>query len=108
MKRIAIGVVLLLAITVGGGQLGMAPALAQTKTVQKKPKDVPADKTAKVTTIELYKGVSGEFRFRIKDGDGNLLCTSGKVYEKKADCEKVIATIRSDTAKARLDDQSNK
>ena len=34
------------------------------------------------------------------------LATSGKGYKSKADCQKVIDTIRKEAAKAKLDDQA--
>jgi uncharacterized protein len=65
------------------------------------------DKAVQAATVfELYKDRSGEFRFRLKDADGNLLAISGKGYEKKADCQKVIDAIKRDAAKAKVEDQA--
>jgi uncharacterized protein YegP (UPF0339 family) len=65
------------------------------------------DRTRRVSaSFELYKDKAGEFRFRFKDGEGNLLASSGKGYEKKADCQKVIDLIKREASKARIDDQA--
>jgi uncharacterized protein YegP (UPF0339 family) len=64
------------------------------------------DKKAPATTavFEVYKDRSGEFRFRLKDAEGNVLAISGKGYDKKADCQAVIETIKKDAAKARVEE----
>ena len=43
---------------------------------------------------------------RLKDGDGTLLATSGKGYKTKADCQKVIDTIKRDAGKAKVEDMA--
>jgi uncharacterized protein YegP (UPF0339 family) len=63
-------------------------------------------KAAAAATFELYKDKAGEFRFRLKDDEGNLLAISGKGYEKKADCQEAIDTIKRDASKAKVDDQA--
>jgi uncharacterized protein YegP (UPF0339 family) len=64
-------------------------------------KKAPAAGTA---TFEVYKDKGGEFRFRLKDGEGNLLAISGKGYDKKADCTAVIDAIKKDAAKAKVEE----
>jgi uncharacterized protein YegP (UPF0339 family) len=94
-----IALVLLAAALVGGVSLPCAEAQAQ--------KDKDKGKAAAATAVfELYKDNAQEFRFRLKDDQGTLLATSGKGYKTKADCLKVIETIRKDAAKAKLDDQA--
>jgi hypothetical protein len=58
--------------------------------------------------FELYKDSAGEFRFRLKTGDGVLLATSGKGYETKPDCQRVIETIKNTVGRARVEDISQK
>jgi uncharacterized protein YegP (UPF0339 family) len=94
-------VVLPLALAVTIGLVGLHYATAQDKKDKDKGKDQKA-----VATFELYQDTAKEFRFRLKDDKGNLLATSGKGYKTKADCQKVIAAIRSDAAKAKLDDMT--
>ena len=52
------------------------------------------------------KDKGGEYRFRLKDADGTLLATSGKGYDKKADCQKVIDTIKQTAAKAKVEEDT--
>jgi uncharacterized protein YegP (UPF0339 family) len=60
---------------------------------------------AGAAVFEVYKDKGGEFRFRLKDGDGNLLAISGKGYEKKAECHMVIDAIKKDAAKAKVEEE---
>jgi uncharacterized protein YegP (UPF0339 family) len=108
MKRLVIGLVLLVAVTIRGELIGPSVALAQTKAVQKKPKDAPPTKDTKAAgaTIELYKDAGGEFRFRIKDSEGTIIAIAPRGHEKKEDCEKAIATLRAQLATAKLDDKT--
>ena len=65
------------------------------------------DKAAATTAVfEVYKDRGGEFHFRLKDADGNLLAISGKGYDKKADCQAAIDAIKKDAAKAKVEDQT--
>jgi uncharacterized protein YegP (UPF0339 family) len=83
-------------IIVGAG--GPGPSSAQDK------KDKGKDKASAV--FELYKDNAGEFRFRLKDDEGNLLATSGKGYKAKADCQRAIDLIKATAARAKVDDQT--
>lgn len=113
MKRLLGGIVVILALAVAGGPSGppLAPAQSKSKdsTQKEKPKDSGGKKkVAGATTFEIYKDAADEYRFRLRDGDGALLCISGKGYEKKADCQKVIDAIKADAAKAKVEDNSDK
>jgi uncharacterized protein YegP (UPF0339 family) len=82
------------------GALGVAgPHVVDAQ--DKKDKAKPATTAA---AFEMYKDRSGGFRFRLKDADGNLLAISGKGYEEKVDCQKVIDTIKKEAAKAKVED----
>jgi uncharacterized protein YegP (UPF0339 family) len=61
---------------------------------------------AATVVFEMYKDKGGEFRFRLKDADGNVLAISGKGYDKKADCQAVIDIIKKDAAKAKVEDDT--
>jgi uncharacterized protein YegP (UPF0339 family) len=89
---------LVLAAAVGVGSL--AEANAQEK------KDKKA--VAATAVFELYTDTAGEFRFRLKDGEGVLLATSGKGYKTKSDCQKVIETIRSTASRAKVEELAKK
>ena len=49
--------------------------------------------------FELYKDKGGEFRFRIKAGNGATLATSGEGYSKKADAKNAIERLQKDPDK---------
>ena len=84
-----------LALAAAVGAFALDQAAGQDK------KDKKAGAAAAV--FELYKDRQDEYRFRLKDGDV-LLATSGKGYKTKADCLKVIDTIKSTAGKARVED----
>jgi uncharacterized protein YegP (UPF0339 family) len=68
--------------------------------------DDKKDKAQPTTAVfEVYKDKGGEYRFRLKDAEGNLLAIAGKGYDKKADCQKVIETIKKDAPKAKVEEE---
>jgi uncharacterized protein len=83
--------------------LALAAALltAGASAQEKKDKDKGKDAAA---VFEVYKDSADEFRFRLKDGEGTLLATSGKGYKNKADCLQVVDTIKKDAAKAKVEE----
>jgi uncharacterized protein YegP (UPF0339 family) len=91
---------LMVALAVLLGALGLSFPAAHAQ------KDKDKGKATATAVFELYKDSAGEFRFRLKDDEGTLLAASGKGYKAKADCQKVIDTIRKEAAKAKLDDQA--
>jgi uncharacterized protein len=102
MSKALRGLVLIVAVAIVG-----AGGLNSSTAQDKKDKGKDKGKDAKATAVfELYKDKQNEFRFRLNDDEGNLLATSGKGYKTKADCQKVIDTIKADAAKAKVDDQT--
>jgi uncharacterized protein YegP (UPF0339 family) len=99
MRKVMRSVVLPLVLVGTIATLGLELSAAQDKGKDK-------GKPAATATFELYKDKAGEFRFRFKDGEGNLLASSGKGYETKADCQKVIDAIKREAARAKVDDQA--
>jgi uncharacterized protein YegP (UPF0339 family) len=95
----ALAMPLVLVTTLGVAGLHLADA----QDTKDKGKGKAAAATA---TFELYKDKGGEYRFRLKDADGTLLATSGKGYDKKADCQKVIDTIKQTAAKAKVEEDT--
>lgn len=57
-------------------------------------------------TFEIYKDNAGEFRWRLKASNGQVIGTSGQGYKAKADCQHGIDVIKRDAAKARVEDQT--
>jgi uncharacterized protein YegP (UPF0339 family) len=58
--------------------------------------------------FEVYKDKGGDYRFRVKDEAGTILAGSGKGYDDKADCLKIIEVIKKGAGTAKIDDQSAK
>jgi len=95
------------------GGLALAAVLvlggATLTSAQEKDKAKDKGKEAAVTYVfEVYKDTAGEFRFRMKDSDDVLLCTSGKGYKTKDDCLNVVKAIQKEAAKARITDETKK
>lgn len=55
--------------------------------------------------FEIFKDKAGEFRFRIRATNGNILASS-EGYAAKASAKNAIDRIKSDAAGAAVDDQS--
>lgn len=53
----------------------------------------------KKMTFETYADAKSEFRWRLKDGDGAIIATSGQGYVAKADCNKMVDNFKSDISK---------
>ena len=97
-KRVVIGVV----VVVTALALTFAVAPAQDK------KGTGKDAGKAAVVFEVYKDKGGEFRFRIKNDEGDILAITQKSYEKKEDLLKIIDTIKKNAATAKVDDQSTK
>jgi uncharacterized protein YegP (UPF0339 family) len=55
--------------------------------------------------FELYKDGRGEYRFRLKAGNGEIIAVS-EGYKSKAGALNGIESVRSNAANATLDDQT--
>jgi hypothetical protein len=51
-------------------------------------------------TFEVYKDAKGEFRWRLKAANNQIIGTSGEGYRAKADCMNAIDTIKKGAATA--------
>ncbi|OWK44387.1 YegP family protein [Fimbriiglobus ruber] len=49
--------------------------------------------------FEIYPDAKDEFRWRLRDGDGGIVATSGDGYKRKADCKKMVENIKADIGK---------
>lgn len=95
MKKMLCGVVLGIAVSAFVGLNGSSvPVAAQ-----------PAAEAPAPLTFELKKDRSGKYRFNINSGEHSLM-VSPKGYEKKEDALKIIAQIKKDAGKAKIDDQT--
>ena len=57
--------------------------------------------------FELYKDKSGEFRFRLKAGNGEVIATSSESYSSKAGAMNGIESIKRHAVDANVDDQTD-
>lgn len=55
--------------------------------------------------FEVYKDKAGEFRFRFRASNGEIMFT-GEGYKQKQSCLKAIESIKKNTPDAELDDQT--
>ena len=55
--------------------------------------------------FELYKSSSGEYRFRLKATNGQIIAT-GEGYKTKANALNGIESVRKNAATAQVDDQT--
>jgi|SRR5262249_11101735 len=103
MKKVAYGLVMALVLVGPIGFAGLRFADAQDKKDKDKEKAPAAG-----AVFEVYKDRGGEYRFRLKDGEGMLLAISGKGYDKKADVQAVIDLIKKEAAKAKVMEEDKK
>ncbi len=59
-------------------------------------------------TFELYKDAKGEFRWRLKASNGQIVATGGQGYSAKADCKHAIESIMKNAATATIVDDTAK
>ena len=57
--------------------------------------------------FELYRGAKGEWRWRLRARNGEVIAESGEGYVRREDCEHGIALVRQ-SAEARTDDMTTK
>ncbi|MER7245964.1 YegP family protein [Kribbella sp. NPDC000426] len=57
--------------------------------------------------FELYKDKSGEFRFRLKAGNGEVIATSSESYTTKAAAQNGIDSVKRNAGDANVDDQTD-
>lgn len=56
--------------------------------------------------FELYEDKTGQFRFRLKAGNGEIIAVS-EAYKTKASAENGIDSVRRNAADATVDDQTS-
>ncbi len=59
-------------------------------------------------TFEIYKDAKGEFRWRLKASNGQIVATGGQGYSAKADCKHAIESIQKNAASATIEDSTAK
>lgn len=58
--------------------------------------------------FQIYKDTKGEFRWRMKAGNGEVIADSNEGYKSKDSCENGIALVKRDAADAPIDDETVK
>ncbi|MBE7204069.1 MAG: DUF1508 domain-containing protein [Parafilimonas terrae] len=57
--------------------------------------------------FELYRDAKGEWRWRLRARNGEVIADSGEGYGRREDCEHGIALVRQ-CAEARIEDMTTK
>lgn len=56
--------------------------------------------------FELYKSANGEFRWRMKSANGQIIATGGEGYTRKDGALNGIEAVKRDAPSATVDDQT--
>ena len=56
-------------------------------------------------TFELYKGDGGEWRWRLRHENGNIIADSGEGYHNKADAVNGIESVKENAPSAPVEEQ---
>lgn len=57
-------------------------------------------------TFELYQDRAGEFRWRLRHQNGNIIADSSEGYSSKANAENGIESVKENAPSAPTDDQT--
>jgi uncharacterized protein YegP (UPF0339 family) len=68
-----------------------APLMTQALAIQKQ-----AKVSGRTLKFETYTDTKGEFRWRLKSSNGQVIATSGQGYKDKRDCKNAIERIKKD------------
>jgi uncharacterized protein len=83
---------------------GMASAyvgLSQGPSARAAADEKPA---ARVGTFEVYKDKGGEFRWRLRAVNKQVIATSGQGYKEKRDCMNGIESVKKNAAEAKVEE----
>jgi amphi-Trp domain-containing protein len=68
--------------------------------------DVETDAAASKATYELYEDSAGEYRWRLRHRNGNVIADGGEGYASKQNAENGLESVRENAPGAAIDDQS--
>jgi uncharacterized protein YegP (UPF0339 family) len=57
--------------------------------------------------FEVYKDAKGEFRWRMKAGNGEIIADSNEGYKSKDSCMHGLELVKRDAAAAPVDDKTD-
>ena len=58
-------------------------------------------------TFELYEDKAGEYRWRLRHENGNIIADSGEGYTSKANAENGIESVKENAPDAPIEDQTD-
>jgi uncharacterized protein YegP (UPF0339 family) len=56
-------------------------------------------------TFEVYQDKGGEYRWRLKAGNGQTIATSGEGYSQKSSCLSAIESVKRAAAEAKIEEK---
>jgi uncharacterized protein YegP (UPF0339 family) len=56
--------------------------------------------------FEIYNSSNGEYRWRLKSGNGQIIATSGEGYTSKSGASNGIEAVKRDAPAAAVEDES--
>lgn len=54
--------------------------------------------------FEIYSDTKGEFRWRMKADNGQIIATAGESYKNKADCKHGVTLVKENAAAADVEE----
>ena len=54
--------------------------------------------------FQIFQDKSGEYRWRLKAANGQIVATSGEGYKQKADAQRAVTTVQQLTPTATIED----
>ena len=88
VKKMLLGGVAAMGLLVGAA--GMLPSAAARGADKSEVKSAGA--------FEVYKDKAGEFRWRLRSGNGQIIATSGEGYSEKRSCMAAIESVKRSAA----------
>ena len=64
-----------------------------------------AEEAKSTATFEVYKDKAGEFRWRLKAGNGQNIASSGEGYAEKRSCMAAIDSVKRNAPTAKIEEK---
>src|SRR5436190_2111180 len=65
---------------------------------------VAKDEKKSAATFEVYKDKGGEFRWRLRAGNQQIIASSGEGYKEKRDCIAGVESVKRSAAEAAIEE----
>src|SRR3954462_14761928 len=92
----------ILLATVAAGSFAVGYAMNLTSTSARAADEPQAKSSA---TFEVYKDKAGEFRWRLKAGNGQNIASSGEGYAEKRGCLAGIESVKRNAPAAKIEEK---